>query len=103
MKLFVLVVVSALTALVTTSAVASADLARKKNCMACHSISNKIVGPAFKDVAKKYAGQKGIEKQLAEHIRKGSSGVWGVVPMPGNAQVNEEEAAILVKWVLQQQ
>jgi cytochrome c len=102
MKLFVLVALSALTAVVSASAVASTDLARKKNCMACHSITNKIVGPSFKEVAKKYAGQAGAEKQLADHIRKGSSGVWGVVPMPANAQVNEEEAATLVKWILQQ-
>lgn len=102
MKLFVLVALSAVAAVVSSSAAASTDLARKKNCMACHSITNKIVGPSFKDVAKKYAGQASAEKQLAEHIRKGSSGVWGVVPMPANAQVNEAEAATLVKWILQQ-
>lgn len=102
MKLFVLVGSLLVTALASTQAQASMDLARKKNCMACHSIANKIVGPSFKDVAKKYAGQPAAEKQLSEHIRKGSAGVWGVVPMPANAQVNEEEAATLVKWILQQ-
>jgi cytochrome c len=101
MKLSV-IVLALLAAAASTQAVANNDLARKKNCMSCHSVTNKIVGPSFKMVAQKYAGQAGAEKQLAEHIRKGSAGVWGVVPMPANAQVNEEEAATLVKWILQQ-
>ena len=82
------------------AAFANADLAKAKNCMACHSVNNKVVGPAFKDVAAKYAGQKGVEDKLVQKVMKGGSGVWGTVPMPANTQVNEAEARTLVKWVL---
>src|SRR5580765_1530724 len=77
-----------------------ADLARSKNCLACHSVNAKIVGPAFKDVAQKYKNQKDVEDKLAQRVLKGSSGVWGAIPMPANAQVSEAEARMLVKWVL---
>lgn len=83
-------------------AMANADLAKAKNCMACHAIANKVVGPAYKDVAAKYAGQKDAEDKLTQKVLKGGSGVWGVVPMPANTQVTEAEARTLVKWVLSQ-
>lgn len=86
----------------SSSALASADLAKTKNCMACHAVASKLVGPAYKDVAAKYAGQKDAEDKLTQKVLKGGSGVWGVVPMPANAQVNEAEARTLVKWVLSQ-
>ena len=89
-------------ALVSNVAMANADLAKAKNCMACHSVSNKVVGPAFKDVAAKYAGQKDAEDKLVQKVLKGGSGVWGSVPMPANTQVTEAEAHTLVKWVLSQ-
>lgn len=78
----------------------SVELAQSKNCMACHAVANKVVGPAFKDVAKKYAGQKDAEDKLVQKVMKGSSGVWGAIPMPANTQVSEAEAHTLVKWVL---
>ena len=81
---------------------AGLDLAKAKNCMACHSVQNKLVGPAYKDVAAKYAGQKDAEAKLVAKVQKGGSGVWGAVPMPANPQVNEAEAKTLVKWVLSQ-
>lgn len=81
-------------------ALASADLAKAKNCMACHSMTNKVLGPAFKDVAGKYAGQKGADDKLVQKVMKGSSGVWGAIPMPANPQVSEAEARTLVKWML---
>lgn len=81
---------------------AGADLAKAKNCMACHAVANKVVGPGFKDVAKKYAGQKDAEDKLTQKVLKGGSGVWGAIPMPANAQVSEAEARTLVKWVLSQ-
>jgi len=87
-------------ALFSNGAMANADLARAKNCMTCHSIDHKVVGPAFKDVAAKYAGQPGAEDKLVHKVMKGGSGVWGAVPMPANTQVNEAEARTLVKWVL---
>lgn len=68
--------------------------------MACHSIDHKVVGPAFKDVARKYGGQKDVEDRLTQKVLKGGAGVWGAVPMPANTQVTEAEARSLVKWVL---
>lgn len=92
----------ALAALLAVSAPALADqaLATAKNCMACHAIDKKLVGPAYRDVAAKYAGQKDAVDRLAVKIMKGGSGVWGPVPMPANAQVNEAEAKKLAAWVL---
>ena len=81
-------------------ALANADLAKKKNCMACHAVDTKLVGPAYKDVAAKYAGNKDAATTLVQKVLKGGSGVWGPVPMPANAQVNEAEAKQLVAWVL---
>ena len=79
---------------------ANAELAQKKNCMACHAIDKKLVGPAYKDVAAKYAGDKTAADKLAEKIMKGGSGVWGPVPMPANTQVSAAEAKQLAQWVL---
>lgn len=90
----------ALGAMFSTSAMANADLAKAKNCMACHAVGNKVVGPGFKDVAAKYAGQAGAEDSLAQKIIKGGAGAWGPVPMPANPQVSEAEARTLVKWIL---
>ena len=86
-----------------TAMSASADqkLAEKKNCLACHGISQKIVGPAFKDVAAKYGSQADAAKMLAEKIQKGAVGTWGQVPMPPN-DVNAAEAKTLADWVLSQ-
>jgi cytochrome c len=80
---------------------AGADLAKSKNCLACHAVATKLVGPAYKDVATKYKGQKGAEDMLVQKVIKGGSGVWGPVAMPPN-QVTEAEAHTLVKWVLAQ-
>ena len=77
-------------------------LATAKNCMACHAVDKKVVGPAYKDVAAKYAGQKDAVDKLSVKIMKGGSGVWGPVPMPANTQVNEAEAKKLAAWVLTQ-
>lgn len=82
------------------SAMANADLAKTKNCMACHAVANKVVGPAFKDVAKKYDGDKTAEDKLVAKVIKGGSGVWGAIPMPANPQVSEADARTLVKWIL---
>lgn len=84
------------------SAMANADLAKAKNCMTCHAVANKVVGPAFKDIAAKYAGQKDAEDKLAKKVIAGGSGVWGAIPMPANAQVSDAEAKTLVKWILTQ-
>ncbi|MBQ0934974.1 c-type cytochrome [Ideonella paludis] len=80
-------------------AFANADLAAKKNCMACHAVDKKLVGPAYKDVAAKYAKDKNAVAMLAEKIQKGGVGAWGQVPMPAN-QVTADEAKQLATWVL---
>ena len=90
----------ALTALGTLPAWADPALAQAKNCMACHALDRKVVGPAYKDVAAKYKGDKSAVDKLASKILKGGAGVWGPVPMPANAQVNEAEAQKLAAWVL---
>lgn len=69
-------------------------LANAKACMACHSVDNKLVGPAYKDVAAKGEGAE----VLAASIKKGSAGKWGPVPMPAN-NVTDEEAALLAAWI----
>ena len=81
---------------------ASADqaLATAKNCMTCHAVDKKLVGPSYKDVAAKYAGDKTAVDKLAAKIIKGGSGVWGPVPMPANAQVNDAEAKKLAAWIM---
>lgn len=85
-----------------SSAPAWADLAlaRSKNCMSCHAVERKVLGPAFKDVAARYKGQAGAADLLAAKIRKGGAGVWGPVPMPANNQVSDAEAKALATWVL---
>lgn len=91
-----------LAGLCALSAPALADeaLAKSKNCMACHATDKKLVGPAYKDIAKKYAGQADASAKLAEKVVKGGSGVWGPVPMPANAQVSADESKKLVGWIL---
>lgn len=72
-----------------------------KSCVACHSMSTKMVGPAINEIAAKYAGQDGAAEMLAESIKTGSQGKWGQMPMPAN-NVTEEEAKALAEWVLKQ-
>lgn len=83
------------------AAPAGADLAARKNCLACHAIERKVVGPSYQDVAARYAGQKDAVSRLAPKIQKGGSGAWGPVPMPANP-VTPEEARQLAAWVLSQ-
>lgn len=90
----------AVAAAATTPAFAQLDLAQSKNCLTCHAVDKKLVGPAYKDVAAKYAGDKGAVDRLTQKVMKGGSGVWGPVPMPANPQVSEAEARKLVTWIL---
>ena len=78
-----------------------AALAQKKNCLACHAVDKKALGPSYKEVAKKYAGQPDAVNKLVTKIMKGGSGVWGAVPMPPQP-VSDAEAHALVKWILSQ-
>ncbi len=92
----------AATALLCGPALADQALATAKNCMACHAVDKKLVGPSYKDVAAKYANDKSAVDKLAVKIVKGGSGVWGPVPMPANTQVSEAEAKRLSAWILNQ-
>lgn len=74
-------------------------LAKAKNCMSCHAIDKKLVGPSYKDVAAKYKGDKGAVATLAAKVKAGGKGVWGEIPMPPN-NVTDDEAKKLVTWVL---
>ena len=89
-------------ALLATSAAAdpNLDLATKSGCMACHAIDKKVVGPAYKEVAAKYKGDKGAQAKLEKKVKEGGQGVWGQVPMPPNTHVSDADIKTLVKWVL---
>jgi len=77
--LFALLSISVL----SSTVLADEALAKKKNCLACHAVDKKVVGPAYKDVAAKYAGQN-VAPKLVAKVMKGGSGVWGAIPMPAN-------------------
>lgn len=85
--------------LLAAPVLASPELAKQKNCMGCHTLERKIVGPGFKDIAAKYAG-KNVAGDIAQKIIKGSKGTWGVVSMPANPQVNDADAKKLANWIL---
>jgi len=89
-----------LVAFTAAPAFAQLDLAQKKNCLACHAVDKKVLGPAYKDVAAKYAGQKDAVDKLSAKVVKGGSGTWGNIPMPANPQVTDAEAKQLVQWIL---
>lgn len=91
----------AMTLSVAAPAMADLDLATKKNCMACHAVDKKLVGPSYKEVATKYAGKKDAVEMLSAKIIKGGSGVWGPIPMPAN-NVDAAEAKKLAAWVMSQ-
>jgi len=87
-------------ALIATPALADEASLKKNNCMACHAVDKKMVGPSYKDVANKYRGQSDAADKLAKKIRAGGSGVWGPIPMPANPQVSEAEAKKLADYIL---
>ena len=90
----------AMTLAVAAPAFADQALATSKNCMACHAVDKKLVGPAYQEVAKKYAGQKDAEANLIKSIKAGGSGKWGPIPMPAQAGLSEADANTLAAWIL---
>ena len=76
------------------------QLLKEKNCLTCHALDNKVVGPAYKDVANKYRGDKTAQAKLEEKVKKGGVGTWGQVPMPPNSQVSDADVKTLVTWIL---
>ena len=96
-----LIFVAAVTSVLTAApAFANLDLAKKSACMACHAADKKVVGPAYQDVAKKYAGQNDAAANLAKSIKAGGSGKWGPVPMPSQAALSDADATTLATWIL---
>lgn len=79
---------------------ANEELAQKSNCLACHQVDKKILGPAYKDIAAKYDNDAATVQTLTDKVRNGGSGNWGQIPMPPNPLVSEEDAKTLVEWIL---
>lgn len=88
--------------LMPVAAQADLRLAQAKNCMSCHTVERKVVGPSYQDVAAKYRGDKTAAARLATKVMEGGGGVWGAVKMPANPQVSEADAKKLVAWILSQ-
>lgn len=101
MRIFSLSLLAALASAASLPALASADLAKQHNCLSCHSVDKKVVGPSYKDIAAKYKGQS-VEAALIDKIKHGSKGVYGPIPMPANANVSDADVKTLVKWILAQ-
>jgi cytochrome c len=89
--------------LVSQTALASPELARSRNCVACHHMERKMIGPSYKAIAERYAGDEAAAKALIEKVIKGGAGNWGPTPMPAQPTVTPAEAEALVKWILAQQ
>jgi len=102
MRKLLIPLVATLSLAAAPAAMASEALAKKYNCLACHQVDKKLVGPSYKDVAKRYKGQPGAAAKLAESVKKGSSGKWGPTPMPGgiNANVPDADVKALISWIL---
>jgi len=84
----------------TGAAHANEKLLQASGCTACHSVDKKLVGPAYKDVAAKYRGNKSAEANLIKKVKAGGKGVWGDIPMPPNGHVKDEDIKTLVQWIL---
>lgn len=87
--------------LIAPAAQASEELAKKYNCLACHQMDKKLVGPAYQDVAAKYKGQADAPAKLAAKVKAGGTGVWGQIPMPPNPTVPDADITALVTWILE--
>ena len=100
MKFAPLAFAFAAAAVVSLPAKASEELAKKNMCMTCHTADKKLVGPAYKEVAAKYASDKAAEAKLFEKVKKGGVGVWGQIPMPPNEKLPDADVRAMVKWIL---
>ena len=100
MKFAPLILSVAAGAVLALPAQASEELAKKYMCLTCHQVDKKLVGPAFKEIAAKYASDKAAEGKMVDKVKKGGAGVWGQIPMPPNDKVPEADLKAVVKWVL---
>ena len=103
MKSLMLIASAAL--LLNTGLASAADpegkvLAQKNACLSCHAVDKKVVGPSYKDVAKKYAGDKSAQAKLEAKVKAGGKGAWGDIPMPPNPQVKPDDLKKIVAWIL---
>lgn len=76
------------------------DMAKNNGCLSCHALTEKIVGPAYSNVAEKYKGQADAAAGLVQSIQYGSKGKWGRIPMPPHASISQEDLSLLARWVL---
>lgn len=75
-------------------------VASKNQCMTCHKVEGKLIGPSYKDVAARYKGDAEALDKLSASVKKGSQGVWGPMPMPSNHSMSEEDLKRVVSWIL---
>lgn len=93
-------ILASITLSMAVSASASEEQAKKNNCLMCHTVDKKVIGPAFKEISEKYKGDTSAAEMLAGKVKNGGGGVWGQIPMPPNAAVPDEEIKELVDWIL---
>jgi cytochrome c len=95
------ITLAATTIALSAPAFASKELANSKNCLSCHNVEKKVIGPSIKSIAEKYPSADAAKiAALAKKVREGGAGVWGAIPMAANPQVNAAESETLVKWFL---
>ncbi len=104
MKILYLAVTAALSVSATAFAASDGEaLFKQNNCAACHAAANKSVGPSLKDIAAKYAGDKGAQAKLETKVRNGGVGSFGTMPMPATAKsVSDGDIKTMVAWTLSQ-
>ena len=78
----------------------AAAVMKGSDCMACHAEASKLVGPAYKEVAKKYAGDAGAVDKLVKKVKAGGSGVWGAIPMTPHPNLKDEDVKVVIEWIL---
>jgi cytochrome c len=79
---------------------AALAIATKNNCLACHAVDSMVVGPAYRDVAKKYQGDASAPDKLFNKVRNGGTGVWGQVAMPPNPGISDADLHTVIAWIL---
>lgn len=102
MKSIIVSMIAAAGLLVAGSAMADQALLKKGNCMGCHKMEGKLVGPGFAEIAKKYKGDAGAAAKLETKVSKGGAGVWGTMPMPAMGNVKPEDVKAMVAFILTQ-
>lgn len=100
MKIFLFLTIASLLGSVSGPVVASMELAKKNHCFACHAVDHRVIGPSFKEIARKYTNDKTAQARLITKVKMGGGGVWGAIPMPPNPQLSDTDVTLLVDWIL---